>query len=45
MCHLHATAIGAAIANSMMYFLQGTSFGYGSKLAVRGEMPFDHVLR
>ena len=42
---LQFVAVGAAIANSVTYFLQGTSFAYGSQLVIRGEMRFDQVFR
>ena len=42
---LQFVAVGAAIANSVMYFLQGTNFAYGSQLVIRGEMRFDQVFR
>jgi hypothetical protein len=45
MCHLHVTALGAGIANSMMYFLHSATFSYGSELAQDGEMTFDQVFR
>jgi hypothetical protein len=45
MSRLHLVALGAAIANSIIYFLQGTNFVYGGKLVARGEMEFDQVYR
>ncbi len=45
MCRLHLVAIGAAVANSMMYFLHSANFSYGSKLVQNGEMRFDQVFR
>jgi len=45
MFHLHLVAIGAGIANSMMYFLIGANFAFGSKLVQEGEMTFDQVFR
>jgi hypothetical protein len=45
MCRLHLVAIGAAVANSMMYFLHSANFAYGSKLVQNGEMRFDQVFR
>ena len=42
---LQFVAVGAAIANSVIYFLQGTNFAYGSQLVIRGEMRFDQVFR
>lgn len=44
-CRLQFVAVGAAIANSISYFLQGTNFAYGSQLIIRGEMKFDQVFR
>jgi hypothetical protein len=38
-------AIGAGIANSMMYFLHSANFAYGSRLVAEGEMRFDQVFR
>lgn len=45
MYRLHLIAIGAAIANSIMYFLHSASFSYGSRLVENGEMTFDKVYR
>jgi hypothetical protein len=45
MFHLHMVAIGAGIANSMMYFLHSANFAYGSRLVEEGEMRFDQVFR
>ncbi|CAF0788245.1 unnamed protein product [Adineta ricciae] len=45
MRQLHLIALGAGVANSMMYFLHSASFGYGSKLVVDNEMRFDKVIR
>lgn len=45
MFHLHMVAIGAGVANSMMYFLYSANFAYGSKLVEEGEMRFDQVYR
>jgi hypothetical protein len=44
-CQLHLVAIGAGLANSMMYFLHCASFVYGSKLVEEGEMTYDKVFR
>ena len=45
MRQLHLIALGAGVANSVMYFLHSASFGYGSKLVVNNEMRFDKVIR
>jgi hypothetical protein len=45
MRRLHLSAIGAGIANSMLYFLHTANFSYGAKLVYNGEMKFDHVFR
>ena len=45
MWRFHLVAVGAAIAKSVAYFLQGTSFVYGGKLVAAGEMKFDDVYR
>lgn len=45
MWRLNLVALGAAVSNSMMYFLRGTSFVYGGKLVESGEMKFDDVYR
>ncbi len=45
MCNLHMVAIGAAVANSMMYFLHSANFAYGSKLVEDGLMTFDELFR
>ncbi len=45
MCQLHLVAIGAGIANSMMYFLHSASFAYGSQLVQNNEITFDKVFR
>ena len=45
MWRFHLVAVGAAMAKSVMYFLQGTLFVYGGKLVAAGEMKFDDVYR
>jgi hypothetical protein len=45
MCLLHVMAIGAGLAQSMMYFLHAANFAYGSKLVQDQEMTFDKVFR
>ncbi len=45
MCRLHLVALGAALANSIMYFLHITTFTYGSKLVEDKEMAFDNVFK
>jgi hypothetical protein len=45
MCHLHLLAIGAGVGNSVMYFLQCTTFAYGSQLVQDNEIKFDDVFR
>ena len=45
MCRLHLSAVGAGIANSMLFFLHTANFSYGAKLVYDGEMKFDHVFR
>ncbi|CAF2656527.1 unnamed protein product [Rotaria sp. Silwood2] len=42
---LHLVAIAAGIANSVMYFADGTTFWYGSKLVQNGETIFENVFR
>ncbi|CAF4868056.1 unnamed protein product, partial [Rotaria sp. Silwood1] len=44
-CQLHLVGLGAAIANSIMYFLHSATFSYGSKLVDNHEMTFDNVFR
>ncbi|CAF4760503.1 unnamed protein product [Rotaria sp. Silwood1] len=44
-CRLHLVAIAAGIANSVMYFADGTTFWYGSKLVQNGETIFENVFR
>ncbi|CAF2623577.1 unnamed protein product [Rotaria sp. Silwood2] len=43
--HIPLVGLGAAIANSIMYFLHTATFSYGSKLVSNHEMTFDHVFR
>lgn len=38
-------ALGKAVANSFLYFIQVTAFGYGAILVENGEMTFDEVFR
>ncbi|CAF4190129.1 unnamed protein product [Rotaria magnacalcarata] len=45
MCKLHLIALGAAIANSTMYFLHCATFSFGSKLVSDGDMNFDDVFK
>ena len=45
MCRLHLIALGAGIANSMMYFLHSANFSFGAKLVTDKEMEFDKVFR
>ncbi|UJR37711.1 hypothetical protein I4U23_030406 [Adineta vaga] len=45
MCRLHLTALGAGIANSLMYFLHSANFSFGAKLVTNKEMEFDKVFR
>ncbi len=45
MCHLHKVAIGAAMANSLMYFLHCANFAYGGKLVTDQDMTFSEVFR
>ncbi|CAF3793980.1 unnamed protein product [Rotaria sordida] len=42
---LHLVAIAAGIANSVMYFADGTMFWCGSKLVQNGETTFENVFR
>ena len=45
MCQLHLIALGAAIANSIMFFVHAATFAYGSKLVEADEMEFYGVFR
>ncbi|CAF3938442.1 unnamed protein product [Rotaria sordida] len=45
MYHLHRVGLGAAIANSVIYFLHCATFSYGSKLVNDKEMTYDNVFR
>ncbi|CAF3335982.1 unnamed protein product [Rotaria sp. Silwood2] len=42
---LHLIALGAAIANSIVYFLHSSAFSYGSKLVKNNEMTYVNVFR
>ena len=41
----HLTALGAALTNSLVYFLQCGTFGYGKTLVVNGEVGYTTVYR
>ncbi len=45
MCSLHLVALGAAVGNSMLYFLNAANFAYGGKLVQDQEITFDRVFR
>jgi hypothetical protein len=45
MCQLHKVALGAAIANSVVYFVHCCNFVYGSKLVEDAEMTYEEVFR
>jgi hypothetical protein len=45
MCQLHKVALGAAIANSLVYFLNCVNFAYGSKLVEDRDMTYEEVFR
>ncbi|CAF1114071.1 unnamed protein product [Adineta steineri] len=45
MCCLHTTALGAAVANSLNFFIIAVTSLYGSMLVQKGEMPFQNVFR
>ncbi|CAF3666385.1 unnamed protein product [Adineta steineri] len=38
-------SLGTALANSLMFFIHATAFGYGSLLVENGEMKVEHVFR
>ncbi|CAF0978121.1 unnamed protein product [Adineta steineri] len=45
MLHVLYVSMANSIANSLMFFIQATAFGYGSTLVQSGEMQFENVLR
>ncbi|CAF1655721.1 unnamed protein product [Rotaria magnacalcarata] len=45
MCKIQIQALGKAIANSFLYFIQVTAFSYGASLVENGEMDFSQVFR
>ncbi|CAF3338444.1 unnamed protein product [Rotaria socialis] len=45
MCKIQIQALGKAIANSFLYFIQVTTFSYGASLIENGEMDFSQVFR
>ncbi|CAF1390311.1 unnamed protein product [Adineta steineri] len=45
MCHLYIRALGAAVANSLIFFILAVTFSYGSMLVQKGEMTFQNVYR
>ncbi|CAF1068198.1 unnamed protein product [Adineta steineri] len=45
MCRLHMIALGAAVANSLIFFIIAVTFSYGSVLVQKGEMTFQNVYR
>jgi hypothetical protein len=45
MCKIQIQALGKAIANSFLYFIQVTAFSYGASLVESREMDFSQVFR
>ena len=45
MIQLHLIAIGNSLANSLMFFIHATAFGYGVTLVKSKEMEFQSVFR
>ncbi|CAF1188857.1 unnamed protein product [Adineta steineri] len=45
MCRLHIIALGAAVANSLGFFITFVTFSYGSMLVQKGEMTSQDVYR
>ncbi len=41
----HLTALGTALTQSSVYFLQCACFGYGSKLVENGEITYSQMYR